>query len=200
MSDSEIAESYENGIFSRAMLVRKEDRPQFARFKRIHYALCTLSWLITIFAVICAPVALQLKASEGLFLFALPGTIIMISSLFLYFRYPQYFTARERPSAEYPSKKIRSIHKCCTNAYASLLCLPGGIVFFLSQLNGKPLFWPLFLAAVAAILIFCGLLSLFRHHSWEYRNFRIGYVSFAFWQVLFCLFVFSILTGLILSL
>ncbi len=199
MSNSGIAEAYENGVFARAMLVKKDDLPQFARFKRIHYCLCALAWLFAIFAVVGLQTFQQMGVLTGLFLCALPGILCMAVSLALYFRYPQYFTTREPPSVELLPKQRRSIHKRCTNAMVSLLTFPGGIVFFLAQLNGQPLLRPLLLAAAVAVLLFVGLLSLFRRYSWEYRKFRIGYVSFAFCQVLFCLPVFFTLAGLFAS-
>lgn len=199
MSASEISESYEKGTLSQAMLVKEGDRPRFIRFKCLHYGIFTLSGLFAAFAIFCGPAFEQIEMLMGLLLLGLPGTLCMVASLYLYFRYPQYFTVREKPSAEILSKKNKAIHKRSTISWVSLLCLPGGSMFFLAQLNGKNLFWPLWLAAGAAVIVFFGLLLLFRRVSWEYRNFRIGYVSFAIWQAIFCLSIFFILGGLFIS-
>lgn len=198
MTEDEIRTSYENGILSRAMLVQKGDLPRFPLFKALHYGICTLASLFAAFAVFCSPGFWESDPLPGFLVLALPGILLMAAALFLYFRYPQYFTAREKPAAELLSPDSKPRHKCCTLALVSLLCLPGSVIFFLSQLPGKSGFWTLFLAAGAAGFLLFALLAWFRRFSWEYRNFRVGYVSFAVWQVLLCISVFFTLGGLFL--
>ena len=97
MTEDEIRTSYENEILSRALLVKKDDLPRFPLFKALHYGICTLSSLFAAFAVFCSPSFRESDPLPGFFVLALPGILLMAAALFLYFRYPQYFTAREKP-------------------------------------------------------------------------------------------------------
>lgn len=196
MSLSEIETSYEGGVFARALLVKECEREQFGRFKWIHYGICTLSCLFAGFALLCSQVFQEESKAVGLSFLVLPGVLCMAAALYLYFRYPQYFTAREMPAEGALPKQKKVRHKRCTLAVTSLMSICGGAFFFICQISGKTQVWPLFVAAGAAGLLFWALLVLFRRFSWEYQNFRVGYVSFAFWQVLFCITIFFALGGL----
>lgn len=197
MTNEEIEASYETGILAKALLVQKSDLPKFPRFKCVHYGICTLSVLCTVFAAFCGP-AFEGAAMAGFLLLALPGLLLMVAALGLYARYPQYFTAREQPATEVmPSKEKKKRHKRCTMAVASLFSVPGGAIYFIAQVSGKSQFWPLWIAVLVAVVVLFGLLSLFRRYSWEYRNFGVGYVSFAVWQVMFCVSIFFAVGGLL---
>lgn len=195
---SEIETSYEGGTFSRALLVKESDRERFGRFKWVHYGICTLSCLFAGFALLCSQAFQQESKAVGLGFLVLPGALCVAAALYLYFRYPQYFTAREMPSETSLSKEKKARHKRCTLAVTSLMSVCGGAFFFICQISEKTGTWLLFAAAGAAGLLFWAFLALFRRFSWEYRNFRVGYVSFAVWLVFFCLTVFFALGGLFL--
>lgn len=198
MSCSEISESYENGILSKAMIVKEDDRSVFIRFKCIHYCICTLSCLFVCFALLAFPACKQEGLLISLILLVMPCLLLMIAALYLYFRYPKYFTAREKPSDIPISKNIKVFHKRCTLAWASLLCLLCSCFFFLSQMNTDISPWIFLFPAGAAALLLWGMLFLFRRFSWEYRNYRVGYVSFTLWQIFFSLSIFLILAGILL--
>ncbi len=198
MTEDEITQSYDNGALGKALLVPKTALSHFARAKWAHYSICTLSVLCTVFALLCGPAFKEAGPMPGFLSFALPGLLLMAVALGLYFRFPHYFTAREQPSLEVlPSKETRKKHKRCTMVVASLFSVPGCALFFIAQLGGKSQFWPLWVAALAAVVMLFVLLLLFRRFSWEYRNFGVGYVSFACWQVLFCVSIFFALGGLL---
>lgn len=194
MTSSEIKESYENGVLGRALLVKKQDLPRFARFRWVHYGMGILSGLFAAFAIFLAPMLPQ----SGGFLLVVPGLLLTAAALALYFLCPQYFTAREKPAEELISKKQKSIHKCCTMPLVNSLCIPGGAMFLLEQSGRASRFWPLLPAAGMAAMLYAGLLLLFRRFSWEYRTFRVGCVSFAFSQAIFCLMMFFVLGGILI--
>lgn len=196
MSADEIIQSYDAGTLARALLVPKDGLPHLSRAKWVHYSICTLAVLHAVFAIFVGPTAQTVDTMTGFILFALPGLLLMALTLALYFRYPQYFTVREKPGGEiFLSKQKRAAHKCCTIAVVSLFGLPGSVVFILGRMENpaKPLF--LWSAVLLSMLVFAGLLALFRQCSWEYRKFGVGYVSYGVWQVLFCASVFFVLGG-----
>ena len=200
MSETEISASYECGVLSRAMLVKKKDLPKFVWFKWIHYGIGILSGLFTVFAMLCFPVLRDMEMLPCFLIFVLPEILCMVTALFLYFQYPQYFTAREKPNNVTLFKKTKANHKCCTLALTSTLGVLGAGLFFLNQLQQQTIHsFLLLLAAILSVILFWVLLAVFRRFSWEYRNFRVGYVTFTFWQVFFCLSVFFILGGLLLK-
>lgn len=199
MSNSEIAESYEKGVLAMAVLVQKNDRPMFGRFKKIHYLICTFSWITAAFPVLSFNASKLPATWEVLGLLGLPGLVLTLAAMILYFRYPEYFTMRERPTEGLVSQENKKIHKRCTVGYTSLLSVPGSLIFFIYQVQGKAALLPLLTSAVVAVLLFTGLLLLFRRYSWEYRNYGVGYVSYGFYQVLLCSSVFFVLGGLLVS-
>lgn len=201
MSSSEISTSYECGVLSRAMLVKAKDLPKFVWFKGIHYGVCTLSCVFVAFAMLSFPAFQDAEMLSGLLILALPGVLCMAAAFLLYFRYPQYFTAREKASDVNLSKKTKASHKRCTLALVSTLGVLGAWLFFLAQLKQQTIrCLPLLLAAGVAVLLLWVFLTLFRRFSWEYRNFWVGYVSFIFWQVFSCLSAFFIMGGIFLAL
>ena len=199
MSEEEIEASYNGGVISRALLVKAQDLPKFVWFKCVHYGICTLAVFFALFAVLVFPVFQEADTLSGLLFLAVPGLICHIAALLLYFGYPQYFTARERPTNVELSKEKKSSHKRCTLAITSTLCVLDGIVFFLAQMDQYSGPIPIVLAAVAAVLLFFVLLALFRRFSWEYHNFGVGYVTFGFWQGCFCFAIFLLLAGAFLA-
>lgn len=199
MSNEEIAESYDMGTLAKALLIKKNDLPKYARFKWIHYGICTFSVLCTVFAILCGRAFEGADPMAGFLWLALPGLLLMVAALVLYIRYPQYFTAREQPAAEILAKEKKKIHKRSTMAATSLLSIPGGAFYFIGQVSGKSRFGPLWIAVLVAVVVLVGLLILFRRYSWEYRNFGIGYASYTVWQVLFCMSVFFAVGGLLVS-
>lgn len=199
MSEAEIEASYNGGVLSRALLVKAKDLPKFVWFKCVHYGICTLAVFFALFAMLFFPVFQDAEMLSGLLFLALPGLICHIAALLLYFGYPQYFTAREKPTNPELSKQKKTSHKRCTLAITSTFCALGGIVFFLAQMDQYNGPFPIVLAAVAAVLLFCVFLALFRRFSWEYRNFGVGYVTFGCWQAFFCFSIFFTLAGVFLA-
>lgn len=199
MSESEIEESYNGGALSRALLVKAQDLPKFIWFQCVHYGICTIMALSALFNILFSPVFQGEDMLLSFIFLALPGILCHIAALLLYFRFPQYFTAREKASDVILSKKQKAIHKRCTLATTSLGCALGGIFFFLSQMGRYSGPLPIVLAAMAAVLLLFVLLALFRRFSWEYRNFAVGYVTFGVWQVLFCFAIFFTLSGVFLA-
>lgn len=196
MSCEEISSSYQDGALSKAMLVKTKDQPKFGQFKAIHYMLGTFSGLMAAIAILCFPIDQNSEMQFGLLAVALLQILCSIASLALYFAYPQYFTVREKPSDIDLPQNVKANHKCCTFVLTSMLGVVGSGVFFVAQLDQSSQLFALLLAACMAVSLFFAVLMLFRRLSWEYRNFRVGYVTFTWCQVVFSLSVFFVLGGL----
>lgn len=199
MSESEIEASYNGGVLSRALLVKAQDLPKFGWFKCVHYGICTIAVFFALFAMLSFPVFQDMNMRSGLLFLALPGILCHIAALLLYFRFPQYFTAREKPSDLELSKQKKISHKRCTLAITSTFGALGGIVFFLAQMDRYSGPLPIVLAAAATVLLLFALLAMFRRFSWEYRNFGVGYITFGVWQAFFCFSIFFTLAGAFLA-
>lgn len=203
MSEGEIEASYQNGVLKKALLVpeKGEYRSRLLRFKCIHYGICTLSCVLAA----CSFLFLSLVGmgcTAALLCVAFPSELLVLAAVVLYFRYPDYFTAREKPSACDLDKSSRKYHKLCTLAPVSTLSMCSSVVLLLdcAKSAADGVNYPLSVgtAIAAAVLLFGTMMVLFRRFSWEYRTFRIGCVSYCAWQVCGCLSLFMLICGLLI--
>lgn len=196
MSNAEIDRSYKCGALGLALYVKQADLSRFGRFKLLHYTLCTLAVFAMLFAMFLMPVMDSLDPAPGFLLLALPGQLLFLAALWLYFRFPGHFTAREQPAQGELDPADKKRHKRCTLAVTGVMCPLGSGIFFLGcMMHPQKSPWLLLAAAAFSLLLFWGLLALFRRFSWEYREHGVGYVSFGVWSFLFGLSVFFALGG-----
>lgn len=185
MSQDDILASYQNGIFRKALVVPKEYRDRLKRVKWLHYSLCTLSLLLSVFSFLSSPVS-----NSAAFGLALLNGFLMLLVTALYFLFPQYFTAREKPGEGPLEKECRRSHKLCTMGPISLFSLFSGFSVLacpaMAQGPENVSLTPVWFSILGVALLFTALVALFRRLSWEYRTYRLGLVSFVVWQVMGC--------------
>ncbi len=197
MSLPDIARSYEDGILKDALLVSEENecRSSLFQYKCIHYAICACSVVLTAFAVMTYTAVTKGESGSAQFFGAvLVNNLLMFAALVLYFRYPEYFTAREKPMSKKPSvrldKERLKYHKLSTMAPVSGLNFFSNAFFLLVSVrnttSGNHTPFSPEIAIVAAALLFGLLIAAFHKWSWEYRTYKVGYVSYFIWQLIYC--------------
>lgn len=199
MSSCDIESSYQNGILRKALIVREEDLGRrFFRLRCLHYALCITAVLLLIFSILFSgrPDSGSMLISFGA---AFLTNAMAAFSLVLYFRFPSFFTMREKPAQEYIDPQIKKQHKLCTFLCLSLPALFCSALFMLSAAQHFEFHtFPLVLSLILCSLLLIGLIVVFRRFSFEYRNYRLGFISFLFALFLFIASVFLFLLSLTL--
>lgn len=192
-SPSDFAVSYDSGVLGKALLVpkRKECQANYRKMKRIH---------IVIAIVVCACILCMFPAMRGGFtwrekmIFVTPWVIChlcLIVSMVLYYRYPDYFTIREKP--EDGCERVKN-HKLSTQVWAvasCIFCNMEGMCLLLGEnaVFTDDSFHTTYICGAIAIgavctAIYIWIIRFFKMHSWEYRNYRLGYVSCIIWYLL----------------
>lgn len=199
MSLTDIVDSYKNGVLKQALLVSEKNESRMSLFKGIHYFICTFSVILMLF---CFFSMNDKNISMTFFCAVLLNNILMLSAILLYFRYPEYFTVREKPESCHLDKNCRKYHKLCTQAWVSLLSFFSNALFWASSISVMQKHssnWLLTAISIAfPLILFIVMIVVFRRFSWEYREFRVGFVSFTFWQLFYCLGLFLMIYSLIM--
>lgn len=192
-SPSDYKKSYESGVLKKALLVPEnwECQQMYRKMKIVHTLLCVVLGicLYLMFA------AFQDTIPEELHTRILTAWgisyLCLIAALVLYFRLPDYFTIREKPANG--CEKVKN-HKLSTQVWAAgavMFCNLGMMCLLLEDndilqaygfCNGNVL--PAVIIGFACIGVYALLLYLFKRYSWEYREYKIGFVSFCVWYLL----------------
>ena len=178
MQEAQLKESYASGLLRETMFVNPEQLSSLNIRKNISHIMIRIS-SVCLLGVYCSRLDL-------------PGVLIPLGltllSMGLYYKNPDYYTAREHVGKEWVGE-LAPLHKCCNMFGPSLCALLSSAVYYVHHMDslyghgtvyiigeGNP--WKTGSSYGICILITVLQLLVFKKYSREYREYRLGMVSF----------------------